>query len=31
MRTFRGIEESRNWLLREEIPSSAEIVYDQAQ
>ena len=31
MRTFRGVEESRNWLLREEILSSAEIVYDQAQ
>jgi len=31
MHTFRGIEQSRNWLLREEILDSAEIVYDQAQ
>ncbi len=30
MSTFRGIEESRNWLLRGEILDSAKVVYDQA-
>ena len=30
MQTFRGIERSPNWLLREEILGSAEAVYDQA-
>ena len=30
MQTFRGIERSPNWLLREEIFGSAEAVYDQA-
>ena len=29
MQTFRGIERSPNWLLREEILGSAEAVYDQ--
>ena len=30
MYTFKGIESSRNWLLREEILSSAEVQYEQA-
>ena len=30
LHTFRGIASNRNWLLREEILSSAEAVYDQA-
>ena len=30
MHTFRGVEGSRNWLLREEILNSAEAVYEQA-
>ncbi len=30
MHTFRGVESSRNWLLREEILSSAEVQYEQA-
>ena len=30
MHTFRGVESSRNWLLREEIINSAEAVYEQA-
>ena len=29
LHTFRGIESSRNWLLREEILNSAEAVYEQ--
>ncbi len=29
MHTFRGIERSRNWVLREEILNSAEIQYEQ--
>ena len=28
--TFKGVENSRNWLLREEILSSAEVQYEQA-
>ena len=31
MSTFEGVEGSRNWLLREEILDSAEVVYDQAR
>ncbi len=27
--TFKGVESSRNWLLREEILSSAEVQYEQ--
>ena len=30
LHTFSGIERSRNWLLREEILSSAELQYEQA-
>ena len=30
MNTFRAIERSRNWLLKEEMLGTAEIVYDQA-
>ena len=30
MHTFRGVENSRNWLLREEILNSAEAIYEQA-
>ena len=30
MYTFRGVESSRNWLLREEILNSAEVQYEQA-
>ena len=30
MYTFKGVESSRNWLLREEILSSAEVQYEQA-
>ena len=30
LHTFGGVESSRNWLLREEILSSAEAVYEQA-
>ena len=30
MHTFRGVESSRNWLLREEILHSAEVQYEQA-
>ncbi len=30
MHTFAGVENSPNWLLREEILGSAEVVYDQA-
>ena len=30
MHTFRGVESSRNWLLREEILNSAEVQYEQA-
>ena len=29
MYTFKGVESSRNWLLREEILSSAEVQYEQ--
>ena len=29
LHTFEGIERSRNWLLREEILSSTEAVYEQ--
>ncbi len=29
LHTFRGVESSRNWLLREEILNSAEAVYEQ--
>ena len=28
--TFKGVENSRNWLLREEILNSAEVQYEQA-
>lgn len=28
--TFKGVENSRNWLLREEILNSAEMQYEQA-
>ena len=31
MSTFRGVEESRNWLLRAEILDSAEVVYEQTR
>ena len=31
MGTFQGVEESRNWLLKEEILDSAEVVYEQAR
>ena len=31
MSTFRGVEGSRNWLLRAEILDSAEVVYEQAR
>ena len=30
MNTFQGVERSRNWLLKEEILGTAEVVYDQA-
>ncbi len=30
LHTFRGVERSRNWLLREEILNSAEVQYEQA-
>ena len=30
MSTFAGVEGSRNWLLKEEILDSAEVVYEQA-
>lgn len=30
LHTFRGVEGSRNWLLREEILRSAETIYEQA-
>ncbi len=30
MHTFKGVESSRNWLLREEILNSAEVQYEQA-
>ena len=30
LHTFKGVESSRNWLLREEILTSAEAVYEQA-
>ena len=29
LHTFRGVEDSRNWLLRKEILSSAEAVYER--
>lgn len=29
--TFRGVENSRNWLLREEILNSAEVQYEQTR
>ena len=29
LHTFRGVESSRNWLLREEILSSVEVQYEQ--
>ena len=31
LNTFKGVEESRNWLLKAEILGSAEVVYDQAR
>ena len=31
MYTFRGVENSRNWLLREEILSSTEVQYEQTR
>ena len=31
MTTFKGVEGSRNWLLRAEILGSAEVVYEQAR
>ena len=30
LHTFKGVEGSRNWLLRDEILNSAEAVYEQA-
>ncbi len=29
--TFKGVEESRNWLLKAEILDSAQVLYDKAR